>query len=247
MLRMTDTGKRPPRAILAQPMRVRPYDSHLPEEICVTKNVSRKGFYFETSLGHYFDGMYVHVTRNFRKDDRLSREEAGHIVRVEKLSSGKWGAAVHILPDGDRPRAAEARATTSMAAARVDHRRTSRARVEIPLFVYGVLEDGPFVEEAQTIEINAHGALIAMNTAVPVGERLLLTNEANERTQECTVLAIRVRRRQGVEQALAVAFSLPAPGFWRKPARQLQDGRAPARKGLRRRAAENVEETLVST
>ena len=71
-----ETGRRPPRAKLSQPVRVRPYHSGLPEEICVTQNVSRRGLYFETSLGHYFAGMYVYVTRNFHADDPMSREEA---------------------------------------------------------------------------------------------------------------------------------------------------------------------------
>jgi hypothetical protein len=213
-----ETAQRPPRAKLAQPMRVRPYDSHLPEEICVTKNVSRKGFYFETSRGHYFAGMYVHVTRNFHKGD-LSREEAGHVVRVERLKSGGSGVAVHILPEVGKERTSQAKPTGTVI--KLDHRRTCRARVKIPLFIYGVLEADPFVEEAQTIEINAHGALIAMKTIVPAGERLLLTNETNERTQECTVLAVRTRRGRSVEDAVAVAFGAPAPGFWRKS--QAQD------------------------
>ena len=79
-------------------MRVRPYDSHLPEEICVTQNVSRRGFYFETSLGHYFSGMYVHVTRNFHPGDPMSCEETADVVRVERLETGKWGVAIRLLP-----------------------------------------------------------------------------------------------------------------------------------------------------
>jgi hypothetical protein len=84
---------RAPRAKLAQPVRLRPYDSHCPEEICVTRNVSRKGFYFETLLGHYFSGMSLSVTRNFRSGDPMTREEVGDVVRVEKLGTSKWGVA----------------------------------------------------------------------------------------------------------------------------------------------------------
>ena len=97
-----ETGQRPPRARLSQPIRIRPYDSHLPEEICVTQNVSRRGFYFQSSLGQYVAGMYVYVTRNFYAGDPASREEAGHVVRVEKLEAGKWGVAIRILPDTGR-------------------------------------------------------------------------------------------------------------------------------------------------
>ena len=93
-----ETGRRPPRAKVSQPMRVRPYNSPLPEEICTTQNVSRKGFYFHSSLGHYFAGMYVYVTRNFHADDSMGREEAGDVVRVERLATGKWGVAIRLLP-----------------------------------------------------------------------------------------------------------------------------------------------------
>lgn len=101
---------------------------------------------------------------------------------------------------------------------KVDQRWTCRARIKIPLFIYGdTLQGAPFLEEAYTIDINAHGALIAMKTTVASGERLLLTNETNERTQECTVLAVTARPGQDVEGtvAVAVAFGAPAPAFCR--------------------------------
>lgn len=96
-------GLRPPRAKMAQPVRVRPFDSHYPEEMCVTQNVSRRGFYFETLLGHYFTGMYVYVTRNFHPGDFMSREETADVVRVEKLKSGKWGVAMRVLAASPPP------------------------------------------------------------------------------------------------------------------------------------------------
>ena len=88
---------RSPRAKLSQPVRVRPYDPHDPEEVCVTENLSRKGFYFETSLSHYFSGMCVAVTRNFVPGDPMNREEGAEVVRVERLKNGKWGVAIRVL------------------------------------------------------------------------------------------------------------------------------------------------------
>jgi hypothetical protein len=103
----------------------------------------------------------------------------------------------------------------TFAMGRPDRRRTRRARVQIPLLVYGyTLHDGPFAEKTSTIEINAHGALIAMETAVPPGERLLLTNETNQKTQQCIVLSVTTRQRS--EEEVAVAFTTAAPQFWRK-------------------------------
>ena len=106
---------------------------------------------------------------------------------------------------------------TNNAIGTLDHRRSCRARVKIPLLIYGnKLQGDPFLEEAHTININAQGALIAMKTTVAPGQRLLLTNETNERTQECTVLAVRARQGQEVEDAVAVTFGASAPEFWRK-------------------------------
>jgi hypothetical protein len=105
---------------------------------------------------------------------------------------------------------------TTSTIGKLDQRQTRRARVRIPLFVYGnTLEGLPFLEQVHTIVINAHGALIAMKTAVAPGQRLLLTNEINERTQACTVLAVRARQGQDAEDAVAVTFGVPEPGFWR--------------------------------
>ena len=62
-----------------------------------------------------------------------------------------------------------------------DHRRTPRVRAQISLLVYGHNPQGtPFMEEAYTIEINAHGALIAMKSTVLPSDRLLLTNTTKE-------------------------------------------------------------------
>ena len=207
------TKTRLPRAKLSQTVRVRPYQSQLPAEICVTENVSRRGFYFETSLRHYFVGMYVHVTRNFHAGDLMSGEEPGDVVRVESLRNGKCGVALRILAGDSCPRVLEPAAANFFE--KQEHRRTRRARVKIPLLIYGNTPDNkPFFEESHTIEINAHGALVATKITVRPGDHLLLTNEINDESQECIVLAVRSKQRPDTE-AVAVTFSTPAPWFWR--------------------------------
>jgi hypothetical protein len=89
--------RKSPRAKLPQTVRVRPFDFRLSEEVCTTANVSRTGFYMETSFGHYYAGMNLSVARNFQRDDTVHREETGKVTRVEKLSDGKWGVAIRIL------------------------------------------------------------------------------------------------------------------------------------------------------
>lgn len=86
-----------PRVKLSQTVRVRPFDFRLPREVCTTANVSRTGFYMETSLGHYYAGMNVSVARNFQRGDTVHREETARVMRVERLSDSKWGVAIRIL------------------------------------------------------------------------------------------------------------------------------------------------------
>ena len=77
-------------------VRIRPAESQCPEEIRTTLNVSWDGFYFATSIGHYFTGMIVYVTCDFRPNDLTHREEQGTVVRVDKLKEGRWGVAIHL-------------------------------------------------------------------------------------------------------------------------------------------------------
>src|SRR5579863_8960384 len=80
-------------------VRIRPAEAQYAEEIRTTLNVSWDGFYFATSIAHYYSGMIVHVTRDFESKDRSIREEEGTVVRVDKLREGRWGVAVHLPRD----------------------------------------------------------------------------------------------------------------------------------------------------
>jgi hypothetical protein len=95
--------RKAPRVKLPRCVRVRPFDFRLPEEVCMTANVSRTGLYIETSVGHYYAGMNVSVVRNFQPDDRVNREETGTVTRVERLNDSRWGVAIRILPVNARP------------------------------------------------------------------------------------------------------------------------------------------------
>jgi hypothetical protein len=100
------TMKRPPedrristRINQSRTVRIRPAESKYAEEIRTTMNVSWDGFYFATSLGHYYSGMIVHVTRDFRPNGPANREKEGTVVRVDKLREGRWGIAVQMTRD----------------------------------------------------------------------------------------------------------------------------------------------------
>jgi len=85
-----------PRINESRAVRIRPAESQYAEEIRTTLNMSWDGFYFATSIGHYFSGMIVYVTRDFRSNDPTNREDQGTVVRVDKLREDRWGVAVHL-------------------------------------------------------------------------------------------------------------------------------------------------------
>ena len=72
-------------------IRVRPFDTTYPEEICNIADISEGGIYFRTSLGHYYQGMNVSLTRDFQL------RQVAKIDRVERLRHGRSGIAIRIL------------------------------------------------------------------------------------------------------------------------------------------------------
>lgn len=94
-----------------------------------------------------------------------------------------------------------------------DRRLSHRIHAQIPLFVYGYsMEKNPFYEDTRTLVINAQGGLMSMQFPVRSGQKLLLTNVANEEAQEAEVVSVNAygpgRREIGFK------FSLAAPQFW---------------------------------
>lgn len=95
-----------------------------------------------------------------------------------------------------------------------DRRVTPRVYVRIPLFVYGRMPSGdPFHEEARTISINGAGGLISMSTRVRPGERLAVTNQGNDQTEQCIVVS--VDGGSADAKKIALKFPTPMPQFWR--------------------------------
>jgi hypothetical protein len=81
----------------SEPVLICSCDPECHEEVCMTLNVSKTGLYFSTAEGHYFPGMNVIVTPNFRPDDPTQEEYMGDVVRLDRLDEGKWGVAIRIL------------------------------------------------------------------------------------------------------------------------------------------------------
>jgi hypothetical protein len=102
-----------------------------------------------------------------------------------------------------------------------DRRTTSRIHVRIPLFVYGYTPGGdPFYEETYSIVVNGAGGLISMTSDVRPGQRLVVTNEGNDQSQECVVVSVEPYRSH-----IALKFPAPTPQFWR----DLEIGKSAAR------------------
>jgi hypothetical protein len=92
--------RRSRRAKMARPLRVRPSDprdTHF-DDASVSANVSKEGIYFLTRQVGYYPGMRVFVTFPFSgAHDPMNCEYVAEVVRVEKLSNGKFGVAVNLM------------------------------------------------------------------------------------------------------------------------------------------------------
>jgi PilZ domain len=87
------------RAKIARPVRVRPSDpkdEHF-EDLPVSVNASKEGIFFTTRRKSYYKGMRVFVTFPFSSPhDPMNCEYVAEVVRVEEMSNGKFGVAVHL-------------------------------------------------------------------------------------------------------------------------------------------------------
>ena len=102
--------------------------------------------------------------------------------------------------------------TETATAERTDRRTTSRIDAHLPLFIYGSLLGGePFYEETSTISINGTGGLILIKSSVQPGQRIMVTNQANDQTQECVVVSVAAHPAGSY---VAFKFPTPMPQFW---------------------------------
>src|SRR6202166_1278881 len=71
----------------------------------------------------------------------------------------------------------------------------------------------PFEEQAVTLAINAHGALISLKHRLTSGSKVHMRHNMTEEEQECHVAFLGHVREGKAEVGLE--FSEPRPGFWR--------------------------------
>jgi len=93
-------------------------------------------------------------------------------------------------------------------------RRSQRIELSVPIVVHRPPKEGPqFSERAQTLVVNAHGALMALAEKVTPKQRLVMQNIDSGEQKECRVVYI--EKEPTGPTKVAVEFTRPAPTFWR--------------------------------
>lgn len=116
---------------------------------------------------------------------------------------------------------------------RIDRRRTARVSVFADLTVQGYTETNEkFKVQTRSISVNGYGGLTVLDTALVVGQTVLLTNENSGQKAECKVVSL----RPGGDGKSIVAFEFlsPQPNFWKisfpakgaKPHRRVESAHA---------------------
>ena len=93
-------------------------------------------------------------------------------------------------------------------------RRSQRIELTVPVVVHRPPKEGPqFSERAQTLVVNAHGALMALAEKVTPKQKLFMQNIDSGEQKEWRV--VHVEKEPTGPTKVAVEFIRPAPSFWR--------------------------------
>jgi len=103
---------------------------------------------------------------------------------------------------------------TNPAANPTARRRSQRVLMQVGVRIRGTdTQSKPFEEQAATLAINAHGALISLKHRLTSGSKVHLRHNMTEEEQECHVVFLGPVREGKAEVGLE--FSEPRPTFWR--------------------------------
>jgi hypothetical protein len=93
-------------------------------------------------------------------------------------------------------------------------RRSQRVLMQVPVRLRGKDVQGQDFEEfAETLAINAHGALVLLSARVTSGGLVMMRHNKTEEEQECHVAFLGPVR--GGKAEIGLEFSAPRPTFWR--------------------------------
>ena len=88
-----------------------------------------------------------------------------------------------------------------------------RVLLSVPILVQGRTAGGQdFKEDARTLVVNAHGALIALSSDVMSGQQVTVANKATQKSLECRI--VHLGNVQGGKAQVGIEFIKPAAGFW---------------------------------
>jgi hypothetical protein len=97
---------------------------------------------------------------------------------------------------------------------RVERRRTPRVAVCADLIIQGFDEDNEkFRIQARSRSVSGHGGMTFLDTAVVLGQTLLVTNENSGQKTECKVVS--VRTVADGKYVVAFEFIAPNSNFWK--------------------------------
>jgi len=93
-------------------------------------------------------------------------------------------------------------------------RRSQRVLMQVAVRVRGTDAQGKaFEEEASTLAINAHGALIQLQSRLTSGSIVLMQHKHTQEEQECHVVFLGPVRSGKAE--IGLEFTAACPSFWR--------------------------------
>ena len=88
-----------------------------------------------------------------------------------------------------------------------------RVLLSVPILVSGKAKNGQdFSEDARTLVVNAHGALIALTTPVLAGQQVTVSNKATRASIECRIVYL--GNAQGGKTQMGIEFLNPSSTFW---------------------------------
>jgi hypothetical protein len=93
-------------------------------------------------------------------------------------------------------------------------RRSQRVLMQVAVRISGQDTQGKAIEEeTETLAINAHGALVMLQSRLTSGSKVLLQHKRTQEEQECHVVFLGPVRSGKAE--IGLEFSDPRPTFWR--------------------------------
>jgi len=92
-------------------------------------------------------------------------------------------------------------------------RRSMRVLLSVPIRVIGkTLANEEFEEQTRTLVVNAHGALISLQTPVAPNQQVTIANKATNQSRECRVVHVGTQAAGKIQ--VGVEFVKASGSFW---------------------------------